>query len=383
MRPAPLVAAAFAIGWAGWSGNVLTLPLAMLFPALWAWAPNRAAAAGAAVAYFLAAARGLPESVATFFGTTVWAGILLWLLASLSFVVVHTALWTARPGWTRALRYLAAAGLMAIPPFGIVGWAHPVTAAGVLFPGWGWWGLVATAAGLALMSTSFWPAAGIVLGGFWIWSAASWTEPMPPKGWQGVDTELGVALGRDNALERHRQLAGMVRTRALEGAPVVVLPESTLGPLTPTLVSFWADALADLDVTVVAGATVIGSGGYDNVMVELNSASAMIRYRARMPVPVSMWQPWRAWFGDSGGARATFFADPVVEIAGRRVAPLICYEQLLVWPMLQSALYRPDAIVAIANAWWATDTSVPAIQTASVTAWSRLFGASLITSFNR
>ena len=91
----------------------------------------------------------------------------------------------------------------------------------------------------------------------------------------------------------------------------------------------------------------------------------------------------RAWFGDSGGARATFFADPVVEIAGRRVAPLICYEQLLVWPILQSALYRPDAIVAIANAWWATGTSVPAIQTASVTAWSRLFGASLVTSFNR
>lgn len=307
-----LVVAAVATGWLGWSGHVLALPVALLFPALWASAPNRVAAGMVAAAYFLAASRGLPEGVAMFFGTSVWAGALLWLLASLSFVALHAALWTSRPGWGRAARHLAATVLMAVPPFGIVGWAHPITAAGVLFPGWGWWGLFATAASLAVMTTRFRTVGAIVLGGFWLWSAASWTEPKRPAGWQGVDTKLGATLGRDGALERHRQLSGLVRARAMQDAKIVVLPESALGPLTPTVKRYWIEALADLDVSVIAGAAAIDGAGYDNVMVEIGSRRAEIRYRARMPVPVSMWQPWRAWIGESGGAGATFFADPVV-----------------------------------------------------------------------
>ncbi len=355
----------------------------MLLPALWAWVPNRVTAAAVSMGYFLAASRGLPQGVAAFFGTSVWAGILLWLLASLSFVTVYAGLWTGRPGWRRALRYMVAAVLMAVPPFGIVGWAHPITAAGILFPEWRWWGLLATLAVLLAMTTRAWPAAAIALGGFWIWSAASWTPVATPVGWQGVDTQLGAALGRDRVLERHRQLAAMVRARVLEGASVVVLPESALGPLTPTVERFWIDVLTGLDVTVIAGAVVIDPEGYDNVVVALGPRGARVRYRARMPVPVSMWQPWRSWLGNSGGARATFFDDAIMEIAGSRVAPLICYEQLLVWPVLQSALYRPDAIVAVANAWWAVGTSVPSIQMASLTAWARLFGLTLVTSFNR
>lgn len=354
----------------------------MLFPALWGWAPNRVTAGMVAAGYFLAASRGLPAGAATFFDASVWAGILLWLLASLSFVAVHAALWTARPGWQRTLRYLVAATLMAVPPFGIVGWAHPVTAAGVLFPGWGWWGLFATAAGLAVMTTRFRLAAAIALGGFWLWSAASWTKPKLPEGWQGVDTEFGAALGRDGALERHRQLVELVRARVMQGAKVVVLSESALGPMTPTVERYWIEALGGLDVIVVAGAAAINGAGYDNVMVEIGPRGAEIRYRARMPVPVSMWQPWRAWIGESGGAGATFFVDPVIDVTGGRVAPLICYEQLLVWPALQSALHHPDAIVGIANAWWATQTSVPSIQIAGLEAWSRLFGIPLATAFN-
>ena len=66
-----------------------------------------------------------------------------------------------------------------------------------------------------------------------------------------------------------------------------------------------------------------------------------------------------------------------------RVAPLICYEQLLLWPILQSALHRPEAIVAIGNGWWATGTAIPLIQHASVEAWARLFGLCLVTAINR
>ena len=39
---------------------------------------------------------------------------------------------------------------------------------------------------------------------------------------------------------------------------------------------------------------------------------------------------------NGGSARANFFANPIVFVAGARVATLICYEQLIMWPVLQS-----------------------------------------------
>lgn len=376
------VTLAIAASAVGWSGHVLALPVAFLFPTLWAFSSSRLTAAAVSMGYFLAASRGLPQGVANFYASDLWPGLLLWVVASLTFVVVHAALWTKQPGKGRALRYLATAVVMAAPPFGIVGWAHPITAAGVVFPGWGWWGLAAAAAGLIMMTTRWWPAAAIALGGFWLWSATTWTLPSLPEGWKGVDLELGQSLGRDVTLDRHRDLVATVKHVAGEGARVVVLPESTLGFWTPTVEWFWRDELRGSAVTVIAGAAIVDPSGYDNVILAISDASAGLLYRERMPVPVSMWQPWRAWVGESGGARAHFFANPVVEIDGKRLAPLICYEQLIVWPVVQSMLHSPDLVVVTGNGWWTDGTSIVAIQKASAEAWAKLFGVPLVTSFN-
>ncbi|WP_445222870.1 nitrilase-related carbon-nitrogen hydrolase (plasmid) [Bradyrhizobium sp. Pa8] len=115
------------------------------------------------------------------------------------------------------------------------------------------------------------------------------------------------------------------------GTRVVVLSESAAGLWTPTTSGFWMDGLPGNDVTLIAGAAIVDREGYDNVMMEISAGRARRLYGERMPVPVSMWQPWLAWTGQGGGARASFFADPIVESAGSRIAPLICYEQLLVW----------------------------------------------------
>ncbi|MBM7045633.1 conjugal transfer protein TraB [Rhizobium lusitanum] len=377
-----LVALSIAVGTVGWSGNMLALPVAMFFPLLWAKSPTRVVAARVSAGYFLAASRGLPQGVANFYASDLWPGLLLWIVASLGFVIVHTVLWKDRPGKGRALRYVLAAVLMAVPPFGILGWAHPITGAGVLFPGWGWAGFGVAAAGLIVMTTRRWPAAASAFAGFWLWSAATWTGPGLPEGWRGVDLEQGEALGRDTSLEQQRDLIATVKRTAADGARVVVLPESSLGFWTPTVERLWQGELADNDVTVIAGASVVERGGYDNVLVAISGDSGRILYHQRMPVPVSMWQPWLGWSGQGGGARAGFFTDPVVELGGQRIAPLICYEQLIVWPVLQSMLHRPDMIVAVGNGWWTSGTSIIAIQNASTTAWARLFDLPLVTAFN-
>jgi hypothetical protein len=372
----------------------MTLPVAMAFPLLWAKSPSRLVAAAVSAGYFLSASRGLPQGVANFYASNLWPGLLLWAVASLAFVVVHAVLWMRRPEERlsretrqiggQASRYLVAMVLMGLPPFGITGWAHPLTAAGVLFPGWGWWGAVAAAASLLALTTRVWLAAAIALGGFWVWSAANGTTLNLPERWAGVDLKLGQSLGRDGSIEHHRDQMATVRHLVPEypRTHVVVLPESALGFWTPTIEHLWRDGLRGSNITVIAGAAVIGGQGYDNVMVAISSSGARILYRERMPVPVSMWQPWLQWTGQGGGARAHLFGNPASEINGQKIAPLICYEQLILWPVLQSMLHAPDIIVATGNGWWTEGTSIVAIQKASVTAWGRLFAVPVVMAFN-
>lgn len=381
-RSALLVVAAIAIGLIAWSGEPRSLPAAMLFPALWALAPTRLSAALVAGGYFLAASRDLPQGVSNFYGAGFEAGIALWIAASFLFVATHALLWTAQPGKGRVTRYAVIAVLLSVPPIGIVGWAHPITAAGILFPGLKWTGLAAAAIGLLVMTTRFRPIAILTLGGLWIWSAANWTDPSLPEGWIGVDTEFGGSNGQYTDYEQHLETINRVRETAEAGASIIVLPESALGVWTPTIERLWTRALGTLNATVYGGAVLVDETGYDNVMLELSGQGAAVRYRERMPVPVSMWQPWLGLVGTPAGARADFFANPVVSVSNVRAATLICYEQLLVWPVLQSALGSRDALIAPANGWWTADTDIVAIQIAATTAWARLFNLPLVLAIN-
>jgi hypothetical protein len=69
-------------------------------------------------------------------------------------------------------------------------------------------------------------------------------------------------------------------------------------------------------------------------------------------------------------------------VGATRVAVLICYEQLLVWPVLQSMSGAPDIVVAIGNGWWTSGTSIVDVQRAAVLAWARLFAKPVVFSFN-
>lgn len=380
-----LVAGGVLTGVVGWSGHPLAFGLAIAFPALWARSPTRLVAAMVAAAHFLAASRGLPIGAATFFGSGMSAGIALWFAAAASFVAVHTLFWTARPGWRRPIRYAIVAILMSIPPFGIVGWAHPITAAGALFPGWGWAGLLATFLLLIGMTTRAMPVAASIVMAAFAWSVATHAPARQLSGWVGVDTEFGGAPARSQFANPSVQMEtiALVREAAGKGASVVVLPESAAGLWTPTVERLWQAELRGHGVTTLIGGALVDSGGYDNVIVAVSGERSDIIYRERMPVPVSMWRPWTSWIGETGGARAHFFGNPVAEIGGVRIAPLICYEQLIVWPILQSMLHRPDVTVATGNGWWTGGTNIIAIQRASAEVWARLFDVPLVMAFNR
>lgn len=380
LRASLLVSLSVLTGWIGWSGHELLIPASAVFATLWYLTKTRWQAAVVSAAYFLAASRSLPISVANFYASDISSGVLLWLTASTSFVLIHSVLWTNRIGLRKPVQYFACCIVMAVPPFGILGWAHPVTSAGILFPGWGWWGLTAMLAFLLLMASRHWRLAAAVIAILWIGSNCTWKPQAPPASWIGVDLRMGASLGRDAGLARQKALIDMARSHP--HGTTVIFPESVLGFWTPTAEKRWQARLAGTGVTVIAGATIVDGGGYENVLMRLSTDGADVLYRQRMPIPGSMWQPWRNLIGESGGANAHFFANPVVNIGSLKAAPLICYEQLLVWPILQSAYDRPDVIVAVGNGWWTTGTSIIDIQRASTVAWARLFDLPLVISFN-
>lgn len=349
----------------------------MMFPVVWSLAGSRFGAALIAGAYFLGASRGLPEGVSNFFGSDIFLGLSLWACASLAFVVVHAACWSRRGDWRQARNYFLANVLMSVPPLGIVGWANPVTAAGIIFPGWGWSGLGVTIVLLMVSTTRFRWTAIVIISALALLSA-SWVDPVSPAGWRGIDTSF--VSGRDQYADYGQQLSTMasVRKAVAAGAEVVVLPESAFGLWTPTTEALWRRGLADLNVTVVGGAVILTETGYDNLMVWIAADSSAVLYHQRMPVPVSMWQPWT-----SGGANADFFRNAVVELGGLRLAVLLCYEQLLIWPVLHSVMLDADVVIATGNGWWTGSTSIVPIQRASATAWASLFDLPLAMSFNQ
>ena len=62
---------------------------------------------------------------------------------------------------------------------------------------------------------------------------------------------------------------------------------------------------------------------------------------------------------------------------------LICYEQLIVWPVLTALVDEPDVLITIANVAWLAGTPIPDCQAAAVRCWARLFWLPIVSAINR
>lgn len=91
-----------------------------------------------------------------------------------------------------------------------------------------------------------------------------------------------------------------------------------------------------------------------------------------------MWKP----FGSQDNTALRFTGPATFQLANDRAAVLICYEQLLAWPILQSALDQPTLLLGIANDYWCRGTRIDAAQQACMKAWARLFSLPMLTATN-
>jgi apolipoprotein N-acyltransferase len=357
-------------------------------PLLWSLASSRWWAGVIALAYYLMASRGLPFGAGIFFAEAApaWFSWALWFAAGLVNALPWLLLWSETPrrkAWTLPV----ALALTALPPVGFVGWVNPLTAAGVLFPGLGFVGLACLVVGLVLAVLRRWPAVAI-LASVAVASniVALQAKPEPwVSAWSGQDTafaRLQTAAAPNFLAEGQRMAQVLMIAGQLQPGRVLVMPETVL-PRVRQVNDFNASMLADLSAqlkakgsAVLVGAEVVGPGHQlQNALVALGDESAPLVQR--VPVPIGMWRPW---------STESIAADPLASgvglVAGRKVAYSICYEQLLVFPVLVSLAHSPDVLVGAANDWWARETSIPVIQGQALDAWGRLFGLPVVRATN-
>src|SRR6516164_11240317 len=148
--------AEFSVGLAVSSAHPLGLAVAIVMPALAMRQETRRAGYLAALCYYAGALWPLIPGARNFFGphVAILTALTLWAVACALLASPWPLVWSPnrRQSWWRAAVALA---LGVVPPLGLIGWASPLTAAGLLFPGTAWWGLAACTLAPGLLAV--WP----------------------------------------------------------------------------------------------------------------------------------------------------------------------------------------------------------------------------------
>jgi hypothetical protein len=339
---------------------------------------KRLHAISVAFSYYAGAVWLVIPAAKAFFGPNagVPGGIAIWLCGAALLSVPYALLWASKSR-SIGLRCVTAVLMSVPPPLGLIGVASPLTAAGLLFPGTAWFGLAATLAAISTLAIRP-KAAVITVATLAITSNLIYPGTRnPPADWEAVNTNFGD-VGRSAASElsavefiQHRALASHAR--------VIIFPETLVPRWTQATDLFWKPTIGRLAAqgkTVLIGTTfdILSQPGSDNGLVARGAQSGT--FLQHIPVPIAMWNPLTP-----SSVPLHLLTPPIISIGNRRVAILICYEQLLTWPVLNAAVSNPNLLVGIANGRW-TSRQVRAVQEQVFRLWSRLFSLPAITATN-
>ena len=332
--------------------------------------------------YHGALSRGLLASVAYYYHS-VMAAIVIWAL----FVTVATGLYVLfwhRDFKRRLLHFPILVAVLTLPPVGLIYAANPLTAAGIVFPGFGLTGVPLYLLSIMFVSALLYKTRRRYLRVFAVIiilfaTASVWKES---KGFTHyVQTTVSrfhytpVAMSRK---EKHAIARQLITKSNRLNAKRILFFENALGDFEPADYRIWHENL-DGDKKVYAGAHIYDKDRkhYDNVLMTLTSKGYTTLYKQRIPMPISMWKPFA-----EEGANLHLFSNTVVTDEGKKIGVLICYEQLLALPVLQTLMHKPSMLFAVSNLWWSRDDTFLDAQRFSLIAWASLMGIPLYYAFN-
>jgi hypothetical protein len=373
-HPALKLAASAAIGLLiPATAHPFAIALTAFVPVLWLLLQHRAWAYASSGAYYLSAIWPVIPVVHRFNGSFL-TGFAIWVGAALLLAMPWLIF---RPRISKQALWCGPAAMLVtiVPPLGVISVACPISAAGYLFPGMKTVGLLAA---LLVPGAIIWrprPILSVVAAATLTANALHVSNPPAKPDWESANT---LADNTPGAYGDYQRIQAMLDRAEGSKAKVIVFPEANIRCWTPTTLSFFNIRIAALRAqgkTIVTGALVPTKKGYRNVVEGFGAAA--ITLEQRIPVPLGMWKPFR-----SGGVEVKVYGDGIVRIQDRRVAILVCYEQLLAWPGLQTTPFRSDIVVGIGDDQSEGGTLIPTVRSAYLKAWARLWSVPMVEAIS-
>ncbi len=314
----------------------------------------------------------------------VWFGHSLFMAAP--WVIAYCKKPTLKQAATRAFLITL---ILFVPPLGYFIWLQPITAAGVLFPGLGWLGFNFTLL-LMLLFVAFRFSKNKKVLSFLIIALLlcslvanlAYDKPKVPEGWVAVNTNLGPAPHDYFSLAyREFALINLAEQGLNQGYKVLIFPENIAVDWMPGTVTQWQALSAELQAkhaSLILGTQLDHPDqSFDNVLVTLGVDGGQILL-ARQPMPLGLWKPW-----SKRTYHSHWMSPGKFELQGHEAAYLICYEQMISWPLLSSFLKypRPEIVISSANQWFSTYSGYVK-QHNVMLANARLFGVATLTAVN-
>jgi hypothetical protein len=376
------LAAGFLVGAFAWSGHTLTLPLALLFVVGFRVIDRGAVRAIYTISYFVGATWPVLPGASIFYGPAISPGgiVLMWLGFASLLALPWFIFCGSRPrelAWAVPLCLL----LSVVPPLGLIGFANPLSSAGVLFPGAGWYGLLALLCLASVMAAR--PRYGVPAWALLFAVAfVSYHRPPQPVHWTAINTDFGgTGINTPDPLSEYQNAQYIQRTALSSPANVIVFPETAVYRWNNATDLFWSHTIDNLaahgkTIIVGAGVSVPASSVYRNTAI-VRGRYGPGTFDQRIPIPVAMWRP-----GRHDGVPLNLQSRGTYQLGQDQAAISLCYEQLLTWPILTAMLERPTVLVGMANDYWAKTTPIPNIQRSCLQAWAKLFRLPLVEAVN-
>lgn len=353
------------------SGDVTCYGLSvLLLPLIVVVAETRREACISLMSYFLTAALILPKALVDYRGDKLGVVlVLVWIACASIPAGIWVMCWDTRFR-NRVRNAVIAILVFAIPPLGVIGVLNPLSGLGTVFPHTGLSGIATYISVFLLVSFKYDRTALALIAGLY---SLSWAMagPIEKSRWHGVTTSYEIEPN-DAAFEVYDRL--LSELSVLGPHRHLVYPEGFLNSVTVPDVS----ALVFQNPWVESAVFGFEPSRGVNGVIYLEKNGRSIFYPQRQPIPITMWSP-----GSESHYSANWFAKPVIRVRDRTIAPIVCYEVLLVWPVVTSIVYGADDMIVVTNVKWDTTGRIERLIRAVSYSWKQLFRVPAAIAINR
>lgn len=380
-----------------WMRDAGLFLLLALFP-LYGLGKNKIGYASLWIWYYLSGSRGVITAVEGYYPDLAFStafGVFLWLLSAttlaLPWLFLHPK--STDTIWRWAGKFTLSIALITLPPIGLWGWLFPALFMAQVAPGGGIQSLViGLMLAMILIRVGQKSTVQGILSVLCIALLTMLLNPLPvlkqPYDVFASDTQLG-GWPKDNQEMTRRQIDLLNLMMDLDDqlpkeVRHVILPEGVAGPWVKGMDQFWGVYGKELAKRSGRNYYFGSEIPYDDTkrqgaLVAITPHGIFEQAIAMQPMPVSSWHPWK-----NGGTVTSWGETNVVQLGKSDYAFLFCYEELMVIPVIKQFVYfKPQAIIAIANAWWSAKSGAADMQERHTKAWAALFGVPYLRSTNR